>query len=534
MDPASVSLSAVSLFIQCLEAYRIFSTARCVDSDVSLLKTKFAVEETRITQWGIQCGFSSDPQENTLNETLENAGKNVNETVKRTLDHISTLLKKYDVVAAKYGSENHGRMSIRWAIRDKAKLEEILKHLKDFNNSLYQLLPRKVELSLEDAFACALTRKSDGGELDNIITALVGMQLVDAAKLAELKRTLQTSTSNEEQNLHPQASQLYLDEGRISFSTRYTSEERTFSSLEGNGHIIVEWKDYHQEMLSGSATARITVKYRASHLAELMSARSQLPKGLRILTCIGYFDQAPQQRFGFAYEFPPKTVRHMPFKLHELLLRPGTIPALGTRFAMAHSLARTVNLLHSSGWLHKSIRPGNILIFQAQDNNNTPQFETPYLAGFNFSRPDGYGEETLHERSATLSTNQLYRHPEVQGPHPRRSVAADDAYSLGLVLLEIALWRPLATIEGRRPGDTENPLDMDKIKDVISTSLPKTMGMIYKNALERCLNMHTTESQEESSLATVKLTSAEWNAERQKRQNAFYWDVVSKLEECRA
>lgn len=112
----------------------------------------------------------------------------------------------------------------------------------------------------------------------------------------------------------------------------------------------------------------------------------------------------------------------------------------------------------------------------------------PYLLGFGFSRPGGYGEATFGEQSAVASTNQLYRHPEVQGQHPRRYVASDDIYSLGLLLLEIALWMPLAGIEGRgKTTSNQAPLNMVKIKAAMS-SLPRKVGTIYKEVVEECLN----------------------------------------------
>lgn len=118
-------------------------------------------------------------------------------------------------------------------------------------------------------------------------------------------------------------------------------------------------------MTSGSATSRMILRHRASHLAELMSGRSQRPEGFNVLSCAGYFDQVDRERCGFAYEFSLHVVRHMPFTLHEMLT-PTKAPDLGTRFKMAQSLSQTLNVLHASGWLHKSIRSSNTLIFQAR------------------------------------------------------------------------------------------------------------------------------------------------------------------------
>lgn len=195
---------------------------------------------------------------------------------------------------------------------------------------------------------------------------------------------------------------------------------------------------------------------------------------------------------------------------------------------MAQSLARTISLLHTSGWLHKSIRSSNVLLFQ-EPETNTPVFETPYLSGFGFSRPDGFDEETFHERSARVSSNQLYRHPGVQVPgNPRRYLASDDRYSLGLVLLEIGLWMPLAAIEGRGELNSPEHLDFGRIRAAMS-SLPRSVGRIYTQAVESCLDPPAA-----MSYSVLEQSRAEWNAERLRRQNEFYWDVVKKLEDCRA
>ena len=219
------------------------------------------------------------------------------------------------------------------------------------------------------------------------------LQYGDAAKLARFKKAYQMLALDDERQL-PYSfaySTLQLDPDRFQFSSRYSSDDRTLSSFDNSPRAIIEWKVYHPDMLSGSATSRVVLRNRASHLAELMSCRSPRPENFNILTCMGYFDQVQFQRFGFAYEFPLNVLQYMPFTIHEFLT-PSSTPDLGTRFKMALSLARTLNLLHTSGWLHKSIRSSNMVVFQSVETS-VPEFENPYLTGFGFSRPDGYGEE---------------------------------------------------------------------------------------------------------------------------------------------
>ncbi|KAG9255095.1 uncharacterized protein F5Z01DRAFT_74472 [Emericellopsis atlantica] len=536
MEPVGLGLSVLALYIECIKAYKIFSTASCLSSDLRILRTKFQIEETRLTQWGTYWGYRSSPEECALDASIDNAGQNVAVTVRLTLQQIATLLKEYSSLTAKYdGVQRGGGLVYRgmtWALKDKATLETTVQNLTDFNNALHQLLPKKSELSLSQAVACALTQENDKDDLDSIIAAAASLHHVDVAKLARFKRAYQLlALEEEEHDSRPPAllSSLQLDEGRIQLSTRHATKERTLANLDGDTRVIVEWKSYHPSMLSGSLTARQTLRNRVTHLAELMSSNTQRPDGFNVLTCVGYFDQASSEHFGFAYDFPRDVVRHMPFTLDELFTS-SSAPALGTRFKLALSLARTLNLLHSSGWLHKSIRSNNIVIFQA-GNNNEPEYEKPYLLGFGFSRPDGYHEETFLEQSAVASTNQLYRHPEVQGQCARRYTASDDNYSLGLVLLEVALWMSLPKIEGRKQTTSEHvPLNRDKIKATVS-SLPKRVGTIYKEVVETCLNL----DQGRFVLPKeVTPPTAKWEAERLRSQNMFYWDVVKRLEECRA
>jgi serine/threonine protein kinase len=552
MEAAGVSLSALALFVQCLEFYKLFSTAHYLDSDLWVLRTKFQIEETRLAQWGCYWGYRPRPlsptptEECTLNAALENAGQNVKATVELTLWQMLTLLKKYNEMASRYdtaaaaNSDGRGRAVYRkmaWALGDKAKLETIVHNLNDFNNALHNLLPKKSEASLAQAMACGLTRENDGDELDLLIAATASnLQFTDAAKIARFKKAYQTWALEEERRPSNPAplqslSSVELDASKFQFSDRYTTAARTLASIDSR-RVIVEWRSYHPDMLSGSATLQISLRNRVNHLAILLSDRTPRPaEGFNILTCMGYFDQVAQERFGFAYSIPPTVLQRMPFTLHELLT-PSRMPALEQRFKMALSLARTLNLLHTSGWLHKSLRSNNIVMFQ-ETGTNIPEFENPYVLGFEFSRPDGYHEATYHERSRVVSANQLYRHPEVRGHSPRRYQASDDIYSLGLVLLEIALWMPLTDIEGGREGreqaaDNMAPLNMKKIMASVS-SLPQKVGTIYKETVEYCLGNNQT-----NHTLTQPRSADGWNVERLHECNLFYWNVVKRLEECRA
>lgn len=95
----------------------------------------------------------------------------------------------------------------------------------------------------------------------------------------------------------------------------------------------------------------------------------------------------------------------------------------------------------------QNIRPETILVFADGSNRLGPSF----LSGFERIRPSG----TATERSGDLEWQKnLYRHPTRQGLWPEQLYNMQhDIYSLGVCLLELALWHPFV----RYDGDTVIP-----------------------------------------------------------------------------
>jgi hypothetical protein len=141
-----------------------------------------------------------------------------------------------------------------WVIRDKEKLEDIVNNLKEFNDGLYQLMPKREEAFLTESVACAVTRDNDGIDLDEIISAVASLQYTDAAKLAMIKKKVCQvfALVPEQQNsfLVPSMSTLEIQPNRFQFSSRYSSEARTLATLDNSTKVIVEWKGYHPSMIS--------------------------------------------------------------------------------------------------------------------------------------------------------------------------------------------------------------------------------------------------------------------------------------------
>lgn len=204
-----------------------------------------------------------------------------------------------------------------------------------------------------------------------------------------------------------------------------------------------------------------------------------------------------------------------PQTLHELLIDPTfPKPNLGERFKLALHLAQACLQLHSAQWLHKGLRPQNVLFFPKKRMQRW-LLDRPYLTGFELSRMQGADHPTEHLLSADLDVF-LYCHPrKLQGA---RYEVMFDHYALGCLLLELALWTSLRVLF----DSEETPPDLTKEKDqkrwkahLISwaSELGSVVGFIFRDVVLTLLN--GLDKQGES-------------------KKDFHWDIVAQLEKCRA
>lgn len=206
---------------------------------------------------------------------------------------------------------------------------------------------------------------------------------------------------------------------------------------DSNGRIVIELKEIDP-----------VVEFRASKkavndLAVILSEANPLKMG--ILQCQGFSRSTVRSNYlELVHNFP--TGFENPRSLRELLLdennKRGPLHSISDRFEFSKQLARAVLYVHTTGYVHKSIRPDTILIFEEQNATSSKRYPKylgrPYLTGFDQLRKDG-----PHSNRASDGEwyKDLYRHPTRQGLNPEKVYSMrHDIYSLGVVLLEIALW----------------------------------------------------------------------------------------------
>ncbi|KAK4962615.1 hypothetical protein LTR10_000242 [Elasticomyces elasticus] len=177
---------------------------------------------------------------------------------------------------------------------------------------------------------------------------------------------------------------------------------------------------------------------------------------------------------------------------------------LTERLIVAKRLATSVSYVHTLGFVHKNIRPENILGFSSDDE----KLGAFYLVGFeHIRRADG---KTYMRGDEELEKN-LYRHPERQGSLPEEVyVMQHDIYSLGVCLLEIGLWNTFVTYNAKTdiveaPGPALE-LSLEELRRkkpyaikehlvaLAKRRLPQLMGEIYTEVVISCLRCLDSDS----------------------------------------
>lgn len=157
--------------------------------------------------------------------------------------------------------------------------------------------------------------------------------------------------------------------------------------------------------------------------------------------------------------------------------------------------------MHASNFVHKSIRPDNIIVFQ----DASSRLGRPFLVGFERFRKDA---TVTHRFGDDLWERNLYRHPQRQGIAPDEDFSMQhDIYSLGVVLLEIGLNTSFAWPKSNEDGQIQWSPNTDlglfdncghdqprkassikrKLVNMAWQELPKLMGEKYTQVVVSCL-----------------------------------------------
>ena len=522
--------------------YQLLADAEGMPSAYQHLRVRLRIEQTRLLNWGQKIGLV----EELLDEPSRVLQLNRNLIIDLLLE-IQALFKSCIAIQAKFDhlvpekstrkdKVDHSEGSfdrrfpkatnallsktlnfldrvpeaprrLQWAAVKKDRFETVVKKLIDYNTSIEALLDNaaidQLQSMQQHMYMAMLQLNSNVAELKEISKALQISTVVNegiasrpsisgppTTQHRDVDRTNFSRLADfkaQQMRLETQSSFPGLDPIPTSeVSLRHSEEVRSEATYQDK-QVWVEWKYYLADHNPQSQWSR-TIENRVKKLATLLGSADK-PAQFNAPHCLGYFNDQEEGRYGFLYSKPSHIPQATtPSSLLDIIKSTTSPPSLTKRITIAHTIARCLMYLHSVNWLHKAFRSDNIIFFTPE--GQSPDYTHPYIAGFEFARPDVPDEDT--EPLPQHFEHDIYRHPAVVARATSRSQKSHDVYSLGIVLVEIAYWKPADEI---MQIPTEAKMARSKVRNVRKLLLhggyfefiEGAVGEVFADAARRCI-----------------------------------------------
>lgn len=497
VDPGGIagfiSLS-ITLLQGCIQGFELLESAHHLGRDADSVRCMFQWEQHRLFQWAERAGLDGSPQPkaklqwNVVADILGQLERLLSSTAKlKQRYHLDLEESDVEPVEQAQGSlppsrqtgirrllarfrpdfylagaraiqaQNGPTKRLRWAVWDKEKARELVQDISYFNNCLHTLLETAdqdfIRAALETLLRDVISESAVSSEL-NMIEQMPNSPyiasssaLAAAARVKQIRLIVGLDKKPDESPLGQPARDLSREEQPKLTKLKFSSLVRASPTAPRvgrevaryrSGPVLVEWKEVHR-------SERATLQPRLQGLALLLSNADD--PSFHSLRCMGFMTDDTATHWAYVFEIPsvsPKGRVPSPLEVRPLvqLLRGHRLPSLDERWSIALALAQTVLQLHTAGWLHKGIRPHNILFIDVDDRLwDASTAMGPYLAGYEYSRLDAAVEQT--ETTPSSPEIDIYRHPNAHCASRPTFMKYFDLFALGCVLLEIALWMPL-------------------------------------------------------------------------------------------
>ena len=454
----------------------------------------------------------------------------------------------------------------KWSLTGKSRVQNLISDLREYNEDLVRLCTWDAQTQINRGipglavlqynnyvflFSIA-SAAEDSAKANSSSFCAEGRQGI--ANMARFKARLKTPTSVSDKF----GSRKYeLDAtGFKTFPNTSDEQKLTIGINSANRtFVLIEWRSHARSVLRSTIrelrgtldkhTIELLAEEQTHSLVKFLCTPNR-PVEFRVLQCLGLFEDEENSRKAVVYQVPEHLrdlppvysekdlTDRMPSSLTDLFKRIPVILDLGHRFNAARKLMASVIAMHTCGWLHKNIRSENIYFFPAKQANGRIEryrkdFGHPYIMGHKVSRPDDVCDEAPTKKKGdkkpgdlplSLSINpdpieeiDIYTHPAKVSDKSKRYRHGFDVYSLGIVLLELGLWKSLS---GTRLSSESTPFDYrDHLLKTYMPLLTGQCGSIYAGVVEECLKL--------------RYDDAEMERESQRK---LCWDISERLDRC--
>ena len=555
---------AFQAFQGCIEAYQFCRRAQRIGSDADPLRTKLQYEQCRLDDWAVRSGLKTSQPNKRLNwgliydilqqqnilltsaehlklkynldvpeVDLDGDTEEVEETSKsprKGLDRLfASQRPELDTQAARLiKAKNSPLKRVQWASVGKETISKVITELREFNTYLVELLDTAERDKFRD-------------EQQFLLRTMLSMA-TDLPEVDGIGELLRTNASADEEQLGAVAAckrlRLFMradqrsDEIEVKGTAGVANSMPAFRSLStdkfikgvraSSGHVdtgtyknisvLVEWRQVDASKF----------EQMRGHMKNLSVLLGNVDWSFAALPCIGLLTYKDQCRYGLVYEMPVTidlpSLQSVDRSLFDLILT-STRASLANRISIATQLAQALLQLHTAGWVHKSIRSENVLFISAEGSDAEHFLSShPYLIGYDYARPDA--AKSLTEQPKSSLTADLYRHPDKRGSASLFYRKRHDFYALACLLVELAMWEPLARTFSRdaekdwesaiRAADADKKdLQLPSLLDVIELpgfreQITHHAGPRYLGAVESCLVPISASTYDEDVLLDVQ------------------------------
>ncbi|KAL2686859.1 hypothetical protein Neosp_004401 [[Neocosmospora] mangrovei] len=447
-----------------------------------------------------------------------------------------------------------------WKDNDKSALDSALESMIYWNNALYSILPQNLRDSILELGIAgyALDTSENIGDISTL-SSNRNTVLSQSAKFIRLRQRFKdgaTTDADLDAILHKMERKMNhfegIDASKVLEGSQYSIAHYSPGDEGPPRRVMIEWipfpkGDYDVYKLARRRMSQIS--YSLQQIGELSH--------LQVLPSLGFIEYGSAKVFGLVSALPTSVTPSTTIvTLYDTLpgsQRPGAnertsssrknstypLPSLNQRFELATALVMGFYTFLLTRWHHERFSSLHIafLVNEATGpstltQSNPLDLGAPIIGGFAISRPDSPTELSI---SAPVEDFEaVYLHPDVRqrlksrpkgpnsNPEPQaRYQRVHDIYALGLLLVEIGFWRPLARVAESGSGGKvkASNLSANEFKNAIvkkcRSDLAFWMGDTYKDVTLRCLL-----AGEEGGVQAADGTGG---------LNNFYWDVGISL-----